>query len=117
MKKMRKLVWMLLAATLVGFTACSSDDDEDWAETPGGGGGGTTGTVDVCGDATPVSEYTFDFQTGVSDNENFNVQGWKNVIVSGTRQFQGKEFDGNFYIQATAHNATGDVDCWEYLRH
>ena len=112
MKKMRKLVWMLLAATMVGFAACSSDDDEDWVETPGGGGGGTTGTVDVCGDATPVSEYTFDFQTGVVDNENFNVQGWKNVIVSGTRQFQGKEFDGNFYIQATAHNATSDVDCW-----
>ena len=62
MKKMRKLVWMLLAATMVGFAACSSDDDEDWVETPGGDGGSATGTVDVCGDATPVSEYTFDFQ-------------------------------------------------------
>ena len=71
---MKKYVYALAAFLTLGFAACSSDDDEDWVETPGGGGGGTTGTVDVCGDATPVSEYTFDFQTGVVDNENFNVQ-------------------------------------------
>ena len=27
MKAMRKLVWMLLAVSMVGFTSCDSDDD------------------------------------------------------------------------------------------
>lgn len=31
MKAMRKLVWMLLAVSMVGFTSCDSDDD-DWID-------------------------------------------------------------------------------------
>ena len=39
MKAMRKLVWMLLAVSMVGFTSCDSDDD-DWIDDGGQGSGG-----------------------------------------------------------------------------
>ena len=40
MKAMRKLVWMLLAVSMVGFTSCDSDDD-DWIDDGGQGSGGS----------------------------------------------------------------------------
>lgn len=42
---MRKLVWMLLAVSMVGFTSCGSDDDDKWIDDGGPGSGGEDGTV------------------------------------------------------------------------
>lgn len=54
MKAMRKLVWMLLAVSMVGFTSCDSDDD-DWIDDGGQGSGGS----DEGGVATPSGSGTY----------------------------------------------------------
>ena len=54
MKAMRKLVWMLLAVSMVGFTSCDSDDD-DWIDDGGQGSGGS----DEGGVVTPSGSGTY----------------------------------------------------------
>ena len=54
MKVMRKLVWMLLAVSMVGFTSCDSDDDE-WIDDGGQGSGGS----DEGGVVTPSGSGTY----------------------------------------------------------
>ena len=56
MKAMRKLVWMLLAVSMVGFTSCDSDDD-DWIDDGGEGSGGSDegGATALSGILVPVS--------------------------------------------------------------
>ncbi|MGL4332369.1 MAG: DUF6359 domain-containing protein [Bacteroidales bacterium] len=66
------------------------------------------GAVEVCGDQTTVpAGYKYDFNN-VVDKTDFSEAGWQNVTVQGSRKWQGKIFEGNGYIQATAHGATAN---------
>lgn len=55
MKAMRKLVWMLLAVSMVGFASCDSDDDDEWIDDGGQGSGGS----DEGGVVTPSGSGTY----------------------------------------------------------
>ncbi len=64
--------------------------------------------VEVCGDQTTVEAgFTYDFNN-VTDGQDFAEKGWQNLMIAGGRKWQGKLFEGNGYVQATAHNATAD---------
>ncbi|MGL5317096.1 MAG: DUF6359 domain-containing protein [Bacteroidales bacterium] len=66
------------------------------------------GVIEVCGDQTTVNAgYKYDFNA-VSDKTDFAEAGWQNVMIQGSRKWQGKLFEGNGYVQATAHGATAD---------
>ena len=66
------------------------------------------GSVEVCGDQTTVPQgYVYDFQNVVA-NQDFAEAGWQNVAIEGNRKWQGKDYQGNKYIQATAHGATAN---------
>ncbi len=69
--------------------------------------------VEVCGiTANPVAEFEDDFSSAV-DYEDYEKNGWMNVIVSGERKWQGKDFAGNKYLQASAHKAAeGSHESW-----
>ena len=53
MKAMKKLVWMLLAVSMVGFTSCDNDDDE-WIDDSNLGSGEDSGTT-----VTPAGSGTY----------------------------------------------------------
>lgn len=66
------------------------------------------GAIEVCGDQTTVpAGYKYDFNNVVASTD-FAEAGWQNVAVQGSRKWQGKLFEGNGYIQATAHGATAN---------
>ncbi|MCB2197188.1 MAG: choice-of-anchor J domain-containing protein [Bacteroidetes bacterium] len=68
--------------------------------------------VVVIGTSTVVSSLNEDF-SGVTADQDFEGTGWLNANVQGERYWQGKEFDSNKYIQATAYNATADnIESW-----
>lgn len=82
------------------------------------GGAITPGVIEVCGDVTPVASYSYDFED-VVDFEDFNTEGWQNVLISGQRLWKETIFTnkttGNVekYIQASAHNAApGSHEMW-----
>lgn len=66
------------------------------------------GAIEVCGDQTTVpAGYKYDFNNVVASTD-FAEAGWQNVAIQGSRKWQGKLFEGNGYIQATAHGATAN---------
>ncbi len=71
--------------------------------TGGGGGGGGIEPV-------PSVNEVFD---GVTGYENVDIEGWSNIVVSGDRLWQGKEFSGNKYVQATGYNSgLSEMETW-----
>jgi DNA/RNA endonuclease YhcR with UshA esterase domain len=64
--------------------------------------GGTTGGGDL--------NESFD---AIGNNDEVVLNGWVNIAVKGTRTWQGKEFDGNHYAQATAFNdSEQEMETW-----
>ncbi|MGL4780146.1 MAG: DUF6359 domain-containing protein [Bacteroidales bacterium] len=62
--------------------------------------------VEVCGNQTIVQAgFEFNFNS-VADGQDFAENGWQNLMIAGGRRWQGKVYQGNGYVQATAHNAT-----------
>ncbi len=71
----------------------------------GGMTGGGTG-----GDMTGVIDETFSSQT---NNQDINLQGWKNIAVKGARLWRGSSFSGNTFAQATAYQDTNsEMEAW-----
>ncbi|MGL4993834.1 MAG: DUF6359 domain-containing protein [Bacteroidales bacterium] len=67
------------------------------------------GVVEVCGDQTALEPgYEIDFNNVVV-NKDFVEEGWQNIAIQGTRKWQGKIYEENGYIQATAHGATANL--------
>lgn len=56
------------------------------------------------GEITPVDEI-HEYFDGATPYENIAIQGWYNVIEVGNRAWQGKEFSGDLYAQATGYNS------------
>ncbi len=73
-------------------------DDVSGFTDNGGGGGGEPGELN------PVDEVDENFD-GASENTDIGFTGWSNIIEAGTRRWQGKEFSGNKYAQATGYNS------------
>lgn len=68
--------------------------------------------VVVIGTSTVVSSLNENF-TGVAVDIDFDTNGWLNANTQGERYWQGKEYDGNYYIQTTAYGATSDnIENW-----
>ncbi len=68
--------------------------------------------VVVIGTSTVVSSLNENF-TGVAVDVDFDTNGWLNANTQGERYWQGKEYDGNYYIQTTAYGATSDnIENW-----
>ncbi len=55
-------------------------------------------------DPVSVSELIESF-SDAKDKTDFEKEGWENQAILGNRKWQGKVFEGNTYLQATAHNA------------
>lgn len=66
---------------------------------PGGSGGGGITSIDEA----------FDGQENYTDIE---IDGWLNTPLMGTRAWQGKEYSGNLYAQATSYNSGEENVCW-----
>jgi len=68
----------------------------------GGGGGGIE----------PVEE-VLEYFDSVEDYTDIDLPGWANLIVAGTRYWQGKEYSGNKYAQSTGYNSgLADMETW-----
>jgi hypothetical protein len=66
--------------------------------------------VSVPIDPVPEVNEPFDNAENYTD---YSQDGWLNVIVSGNRKWQGKEFSGNKYVQATGYNSGLDeLETW-----
>lgn len=63
-----------------------------------------------CGADTVLAIYE-DF-SGEENNQDITISGWKNKAVVGDRAWQGKEYSGNVYAQATSYNSEEDNECW-----
>ncbi|HOI31666.1 MAG: choice-of-anchor J domain-containing protein [Bacteroidales bacterium] len=74
-------------------TSMRIDDVYIGTETGGGGGGG-----DV------VESIEENFEQAV-DYQDINFNGWVNLAEEGNRKWQGKDFSGNKYAQATGYNS------------
>lgn len=74
-------------------TTMRIDDVYIGTETGGGGGGG-----DV------VESIEENFEQAV-DYQDINFSGWVNLAEEGNRKWQGKDFSGNKYAQATGYNS------------
>jgi len=67
-----------------------------------GGGGGIE----------PVEE-VMEYFDSVENYTNIDLPGWSNLVVAGDRYWQGKEFSGNKYAQATGYNSgLPDLETW-----
>jgi len=93
----------------IAFKYVGSDSEstaiqiDDVVVTNGGGGGGGIEPV-------PSVNEPFD---GVTAYENVDIEGWTNVLVTGDRLWQGKEFSGNKYVQATGYNSgLSEMETW-----
>jgi hypothetical protein len=64
------------------------------------------------GGVTSIDE-NFDDQ---ENNIDIAVEGWINVASVGSRRWQGKEFDANYYAQATAFNSGEENETWLITR-
>ncbi len=94
----------------IAFKYVGSDSEstsmqiDDVVVTNGGGGGG--------GGIEPVPSVNEPFD-GVTAYENVDIEGWSNVLVTGDRVWQGKEFSGNKYVQATGYNSgLSEMETW-----
>lgn len=52
-----------------------------------------------------------DFQDQVS-YEDIDIDGWVNEAIEGTRKWIARDYDGNFFAQATSYNGGEANDCW-----
>ncbi len=69
----------------------------------GSGGGGPI-------DPVPSVEEYFNDAVAYSD---ISIEGWTNIFVQGDRKWQGKDFSGNKYAQATGYNSgLNAMECW-----
>ncbi len=60
----------------------------------------------------PVASVNEDFETQ-SNYQNISLIGWSNLLVEGDRLWQGKEFDGNTYAQASGYNSgLASMETW-----
>lgn len=70
-------------------------------------------STNVCGDNSALQSSVFEAFNGAVANQSYANTGWRNVIVQGDRNWSGKEFEGNKYVQATGHNAAaGTYESW-----
>ncbi len=61
----------------------------------------------------PSGDIDEDFQTSVESNVDVAIDGWDNLATQGTRLWRGREFAGNYYVQATAFNdAEPNMETW-----
>ncbi len=80
--------------------------DDIKISTEGGGGGGGGGAID------PVESVNQSFDDA-TNYEDINFEGWTNIAVAGSRKWQGKEYSGNLYAQASAYNSGLDyMETW-----
>jgi hypothetical protein len=65
-----------------------------------GGGGSNPGAV---------TSFDIDFsdQTAYKD---IDIKGWQNLALTGSRKWQGKEYNSNMYAQSTAYKSTDDTN-------
>jgi hypothetical protein len=85
-------------------TESTSMQIDDVVVTNGGGGGG--------GGIEPVPSVNEPFD-GVTGYENVDIEGWTNVLVTGDRLWQGKEYSENKYVQATGYNSgLSEMETW-----
>ena len=61
--------------------------------------------------ATALDSLTVGFD-GATVDQPIDVTGWVNVALKGSRTWQGKDFGGNQYAQATAYKATESMITW-----
>ncbi len=77
------------------------------------GGSSTEVNTNVCGDTNTPQNTIIEMFNDAVVNQSFEKEGWRNVMVQGDRNWSGKEFNSNKYIQATAHNAAaGTYETW-----
>ena len=68
--------------------------------------------VVILGTSTTVASLNESF-AGVSENVDFEGTGWLNANVQGERYWQGKVYQSNGYLQATAYGATAEtLESW-----
>ncbi len=72
------------------------------------------GPVDPCINNPPVVVSTLNESfSGGANNNSVAINGWKNFVAKGARDWQFKEFSGNLYAQATAYNDTApEMEAW-----
>lgn len=61
---------------------------------------------DICDESVAATDYLYETFTDVVNYDEFEADGWLNILEAGERTWQEKVYDSNGYIQATAHNAT-----------
>ncbi len=70
-------------------------------------------STNVCGDTNAAQVSLVEMFNDAVVNQSYTKAGWRNVIVKGDRNWTGKDFSGNNYVQATAHNApAGTYETW-----
>jgi len=58
-------------------------------------------------------EFVEEYFNSVENYTNVDLPGWTNLIVAGDRYWQGKEYSGNKYAQATGYNSgLDDMETW-----
>lgn len=86
---------------------------------PGKGEGGSEGGETTEGNPFGLdpnniqNSFSADF-SDITDNQDYELAGWKNISVKGERRWQGKTFNKtDKYIQATSYNGSGsEFECW-----
>jgi len=64
------------------------------------------------GGIEPVEE-VMEYFDSVENYTNIDLPGWSNLVVAGDRYWQGKEYSGNKYAQATGYNSgLPDMETW-----
>lgn len=85
---------------------------------PGKGEGGSEGGETTEGNPFGLdpnniqNSFSADF-SDITDNQDYELAGWKNISVKGERRWQGKTYKTDKYIQATSYNGSGsEFECW-----
>lgn len=85
---------------------------------PGKGEGGSEGGETTEGNPFGLdpnniqNSFSADF-SDITDNQDYELAGWKNISVKGERRWQGKTHKTDKYIQATSYNGSGsEFECW-----
>ncbi len=88
-------------------TESTSIELDDVVISANGGGGGGGGTV-----IEPVDAVNETFESAANHTD-IAIQGWSNIITSGTRTWQGKVYLTDKYVQATGyHSGLSDMECY-----
>ena len=91
--------------TFIGFKYLGSETEstsfrlDDIIVTAGGGGNNGV---------TSINE---DFE-GQTNYEDIDIFGWDNIALTGSRAWQGKDFESNIYAQATSYNSGEENVSW-----